>query len=152
MNIYNYLKKDHRNVADLMEQVVASKTSAQRKQLFHEIKYELTLHADTEEMTFYKTVEHMARTKSTEEKIDHAHDEHDDIRHYLEVLTNLPVESDMWLVTFGEFKYAVTHHVEEEETELFERAKKYLTEEQEQSLAREMDRLKHDAGARISAA
>ena len=80
MDIYSYLKKDHRKVADLMEQVIASKDPAERQSLFETIKAELTLHADTEEQTFYKAIEDATRSKQVEEKIEHANHEHDEIR------------------------------------------------------------------------
>ena len=142
MDIYNYLKKDHQKVADLMEQVIASKDPAERQSLFETIKMELTLHADTEEQTFYKAIEDATRSKQVEEKIEHANHEHDEIREYLEKLSTTPVTDELWLETFGEFKHSVTHHVEEEEGEIFEKAKKYLSSQEAKDLAKEMDALK----------
>jgi hemerythrin superfamily protein len=147
MDIYNYLKKDHQKVADLMEQVIASKDPAERQSLFETIKLELTLHADTEEQTFYKAIEDATRSKQVEEKIEHANHEHDEIREYLEKLSTTPVTDELWLETFGEFKHSVTHHVEEEEGEIFEKAKKYLSSQEAKDLAKEMDALKKQAQA-----
>ncbi len=147
MDIYNYLKKDHQKVADLMEQVVASKDPAERQSLFETIKMELTLHADTEEQTFYKAIEDATRSKQVEEKIEHANHEHDEIREYLEKLSTTPVSDELWLETFGEFKHSVTHHVEEEEGEIFEKAKKYLSSQEAKDLAKQMDRLKKQVQA-----
>lgn len=142
MDIYSYLKKDHRTVAELMEAVVMSKSRTQRAELFATIKEELTLHADTEEATFYKAIEAASRSKQVHEKMEHADEEHDEIRDYLKKLSAIPVGTDEWIEQFGEFKHAVTHHVEEEENEIFEKAKKYLTKEKATDLAREMDALK----------
>lgn len=147
MDIYNYLKKDHQKVADLMEQVVASKDPAERQSLFETIKMELTLHADTEEQTFYKAIEDATRSKQVEEKIEHANHEHDEIREYLEKLSTTSVSDELWLETFGEFKHSVTHHVEEEEGEIFEKAKKYLSSQEAKDLAKQMDRLKKQVQA-----
>jgi hemerythrin superfamily protein len=149
MDIYNYLKKDHQKVADLMEQVIASKDPAERQSLFETIKTELTLHAETEEQTFYKAIEDATRSKQVEEKIEHANHEHDEIREYLEKLSTTPVQDELWLETFGEFKHSVTHHVEEEEGEIFEKAKKYLSSQEAKDLAKEMDGLKKQAQAEI---
>lgn len=147
MDIYNYLKKDHQKVADLMEQVIASKDPAERQSLFETIKMELTLHADTEEQTFYKAIEDATRSKQVEEKIEHANHEHDEIREYIEKLSTTPVTDELWLETFGEFKHSVTHHVEEEEGEIFEKAKKYLSSQEAKDLAKEMDALKKQVQA-----
>ena len=149
MDIYNYLKKDHQKVADLMEQVIASKDPAERQSLFETIKLELTLHADTEEQTFYKAIEDATRSKQVEEKIEHANHEHDEIREYLEKLSTTPVTDELWLETFGEFKHSVTHHVEEEEGEIFEKAKKYLSSQEAKDLAKEMDALKKQTQAQL---
>lgn len=145
MDIYTYLKKDHKKVADLMEQVVSADSAAQRQSLFEQIKLELTLHAETEEQTFYAAILKQTRSKAVEEKMDHADHEHDEIKDYLEKLSTLPVESDAWHFTFGEFKQSVTHHVHEEEGEVFEKARQYLSDAEAKALAKEMDSLKKAA-------
>lgn len=142
MDIYSYLKKDHRLVADLMEQVAASENPTERMEIFEQIKMELTLHADTEEATFYKAIDDATRSKKVEEKVEHAYDEHKEAREYMEKLSELDPASDTWMVQFGEFKHAVAHHVEEEEGEIFEKAKKYLSDKEAKELAAEMDALK----------
>jgi len=150
MDIYAYLKKDHRKVADLMEQVVASENPSERQQLFQQIKMELTLHADTEEKTFYAAIEKATKAQLPQHEMEHAHGEHDEIREYLEKLSSTPAEDESWIELFGEFKHCVTHHVEEEEQDVFEQAKKYLKADQAKQLAKDMDALKKQAMARQS--
>ncbi|MEI9905142.1 MAG: hemerythrin domain-containing protein [Asticcacaulis sp.] len=151
MDIYSYLKKDHRMVADLMDQVVASRDPAERQSLFETIKSELTLHADTEEVTFYKAIENATRAKPVEEQMEHAHHEHDEIREYLAKLTETPIAEEAWIETFGEFKHSVAHHVEEEEGDIFEKAKKYLSAEEATQLAKDMNALKQQQKAEMPA-
>ncbi len=150
MDIYSYLKKDHRLVAGLMDQVVASSDPTERQSLFEQIKTELTLHADTEEKTFYKAIEEATRAKPVEEKMEHAHHEHDEIREYLAKLSGLDVKEEAWIETFGEFKHSVAHHVEEEEEDIFEKAKKYLSNDEANALAKEMDALKKQEKAQTA--
>src|ERR1700722_13274886 len=135
MDIYEYLHKDHEKVAALMEKVIVTEDTSQREALFKEIKQELTLHADTEEKTFYKAVEDATRSENVEEKMEHAHHEHDEIREFLETLSDMSVDEEGWIEQFGEFKHSVTHHVEEEEDDIFKKAKKYLSEKQAKDLA-----------------
>jgi hemerythrin superfamily protein len=142
MDIYHYLKKDHREVAAMMDKVVEATSHKQRLQLFEQIKLELTLHAETEEATFYSAVEHATRSKHVQEEMEHAHGEHDEIREYLKKLSAPTLQGDAWIEMFGEFKHSVSHHVEEEESDMFEKAKQYLTRDQEQTLAKEMDAMK----------
>ena len=152
MDIYKYLKKDHDKVADLMEQVISTKDLAERQSLFETIKLELSLHADTEEQTFYKAIDDATRSKAVEEKVEHANEEHDEIREYLAKLTSTPLTDELWIETFGEFKHSVAHHVEEEEGEIFEKAKKYLSHEDAVQLAKDMDALKKQAKKDMAAA
>src|SRR5690348_6414963 len=112
MDIYNYLKKDHRKVSSLMEQVLAAKSPAQREDLFEQIREELTLHSETEQATFYAALENEIET---EEKVDIAEDDHDEINMYLNKLHKMSAESEKWMELFGEFKHAVEHHVKDEE-------------------------------------
>ena len=152
MDIYKYLKKDHDKVADLMEQVISTKDLTERQSIFETIKLELSLHADTEEQTFYKAIDDATRSKAVEEKVEHANEEHDEIREYLAKLTSTPLTDELWIETFGEFKHSVTHHVEEEEGEIFEKAKKYLSHEDAVQLAKDMDVLKKQAKKDMAAA
>jgi len=152
MDIYKYLKKDHDKVADLMEQVISTKDLTERQSIFETIKRELSLHADTEEQTFYKAIDDATRSKAVEEKVEHANEEHDEIREYLAKLTSTPLTDELWIETFGEFKHSVTHHVEEEEGEIFEKAKKYLSHEDAVQLAKDMDALKKQAKEDMAAA
>ena len=142
MDIYGYLKKDHRKVADLMEQVVSGDDPTQRQDLFRQIKTELTLHAQSEEQTFYAAIEKATKAALPQHEMEHAHGEHDEIREYLDKLSATPAEDESWIELFGEFKHCVTHHVEEEEQDVFEQAKKYLEDDQAKQLAKDMDTLK----------
>ena len=144
MDIYNYLKEDHQKVSDLMDKVLAARSATRREELFEEIKKELTLHSETEQATFYAALEGQ---EPTEERIEDAEEEHDEITQYLEKLSTMKADSPKWMECFGEFKHAVSHHVKEEEEEerIFEKAKKVLSKQDAQNLAREMDALKKEA-------
>lgn len=145
MDIYMYLKKDHKHVTNLMDEVLLARNSDHREALFEEIKLELQLHADAEEATFYKAIESATRSKAVEEQMEHADEEHDEIRDYLEKLSALSIDSEEWIEQFGEFKHAVSHHVKEEENEIFEKARKYLSDKQAKDLTAQMDTLKKQA-------
>jgi len=142
MDIYEYILRDHEKVDGLMEQALAAKTPEARKALFQEIKEELTIHADSEEQTFYKAIDDATNKESVEEDLEHGEHEHEEIEKQLEKVSNTPIESDKWLEAFKDLKHAVDHHVEEEESDIFSRAKQYLTAGQAKDLVHEMDKLK----------
>ncbi len=141
MDIYAYLKKDHRLVKDLMEEFLGTDSTPKREQLFAKIRDELEIHAETEEKTFYAAIKEKGG-KGLKEKEHHAEDEHGEIRKFLHDMDAAEPGSEEWLIAFGELKHSVEHHVEEEEGELFEKAKKVLSESRAEALAKEMDELK----------
>lgn len=139
MDIYKYLKNDHKKVSQLMEDLLNSNKEEERMILFDKIKYELLLHAKTEQDSFYKELEHK---KTAEEKVEDAEEEHKEIEKYLNKLSKLDFNSEKWIEQFGEFKHNVSHHVKEEESKLFEKAKEVLSNEKAKELAELMDELK----------
>jgi hemerythrin superfamily protein len=141
MDIYAYLKKDHRLVKGLMEELLGTKDAKKRDTLFHKIKDELEIHSETEEKTFYAALKKKGG-KQVQEKEEHAEEEHDEIRHFLAEVEKYEANSAPWLVAFGELKHVVEHHVEEEEGEIFEKAKKLLSDTQAKQLAEDMDAMK----------
>jgi hypothetical protein len=142
MDIYAYLKNDHRRVAKLMNDLLDIRLPAIRQSLFAQLRAELSVHAAAEERTFYKALSDAARDRGMTGKIRHSEEEHDEICELLDVLTDTPVSSDFWLLKFGELKHAVEHHVQEEESSVFTLAQTLLSRETARRLANDMDALK----------
>lgn len=140
MNIFNYLKRDHKTVDDLFEQIVSTHIMERRKALFEELSEELLLHAVAENATFYKALKQHEEMKDT---IKHAEKEHAEVREYIVRISQIPYTSDEWLEQLGELKHAVAHHVFEEESEIFHKAKKLLTKDEAINLAADMEKFKY---------
>ena len=136
MNIYSYLKKDHRKVSDLIKKIIATKNNRTRKNLLFTLKKEILLHAASEEVTFYKTLK---KYKSIQKEIGHANKEHQEITNALDKLDDFSINDDNWLVQLGELKYLIEHHVEEEEQKIFKSARKVLSTNQANNLAKQME-------------
>ncbi len=149
MDIYEYIHKDHEAVADLMKQVVESDDPDECVTLFETIKAELTLHLGSEEQTFYAAVEEATRALEVKREMSHAHHEHDEVRQYLDKLSTMEIASAVWMRTFHELKLAVTHHVEEEETDVWADARQVLTDADAHRLAIEMDEVKNQLKAHL---
>ena len=142
MDIYAYIKRDHLKVADLMQQLLDIRLAAFHRRLFDQIKTELLLHTEAEERTFYRAIEEATRQQADQEEMTHAFDDHIEIRDLLHELSELSENDEMWMVKFGELKHAVEHHVHDEETNVWKKARMVLTADQESRLARDMDREK----------
>ncbi len=142
MDIYAYIKRDHLKVADLMQQLLDIRLAAFHRRLFDQIKSELMLHTEAEERTFYRAIDAATREPATAEEMEHAFHDHGEIRALVQELTDLSENDEMWMVKFGALKQAVEHHVEDEETNVWKKARMVLTSDQERKLARDMDREK----------
>lgn len=142
MDIYAYLKMDHQKVANLMERVVSNDIPEQRATMYEMIKHELTLHAETEEATFYAAIDKATESRKIEDDLEHAHGEHDEIRECLQNIDRTNYSEPLWMTYFLKLKELVTHHVEEEEGEVFDDARKVLSDAQAVELAEMMDHLK----------
>jgi hypothetical protein len=140
MDIYSYLKKDHRHIADLMEELLETRSYNAREEIFDEIREELLLHAETEKETFYAALENK---KELKERIEESEEDHDEIKDYLNKLFKMPVDHPKWLELFGELKHAFQHHVKEEEVRIFKKAKEVLSADEAKKLAKDMDALKN---------
>ncbi len=152
MDIYAYIKRDHLKVADLMQQLLDIRLAAFHRRLFDQIKTDLLLHTEAEERTFYRAMEAATREQATGEEMAHAVHDHGEIRALLDELTELSENNEMWMVKFGELKHAVAHHVQDEETNVWKKARMVLTHDQERTLARDMDREKQKLLSEIQVA
>ena len=142
MDIYAYLTRDHRKVAELMDDLLAINLSAVQISIFDRIRQELILHTIAEERTFYAALEEANREARIEDRVVHARADHDEIRQLLDHLDSAASVGPLWLEKFGELKHAVEHHAREEESEIFAKARGLLSAAQADQLARDIDRVK----------
>jgi hypothetical protein len=140
MDIYSYLHKDHQKVAKLFKEITSAKDQNTREQLFLEVKMELELHADPEKNTFYKALE---KKPKGEKDVEHGNEEHDEIKEALKKISKIDASNEAeWLVNFGKLVYIVEHHVEDEESTMFEDGKKIISAKKAEELTEEMEALK----------
>jgi hypothetical protein len=134
------LKKDHRKVSAIFKKIIAASSSKVREKLFLEVKKELTLHADPEHATFYKALQ---KSQEGKEDAQHGDKEHSEIKDALAKLSKISSSTtNKWLVQFGELKYIVEHHVEDEESKMFEDGKEILSSHEAEELTVQMEALK----------
>ncbi|MFU8798068.1 MAG: hemerythrin domain-containing protein, partial [Gammaproteobacteria bacterium] len=136
MDIYQYLKRDHKKVKNLFSEIISEKRNKKRKNLLDEVIEELTLHMESERKTFYKELKKQSESK---EEAQHGDKEHGYIKKAIAKLTELPAESTEWFVQLGELKSIVEHHIKEEESTMFKAAKKILSKEMASDLVDKME-------------
>ena len=135
MDAFNLLKADHRKVEDLFSQLESASGPAKIR-VFEQIKTELELHTHIEETIFYPALE---EPKQTHELTLEAYEEHDVVKKLLQELSRAKSPSDEWEAQAKVLQENVEHHVEEEENELFKKAKAALSADEIETLGEQME-------------
>ena len=133
MNAFTLLKQDHEKVAGIMEKIdgTTERATKGREELFTQLKNELDIHARIEEEILYPTLEEYEETRDISLE---AYEEHALVKQLLEELAAAPKDDERWTAKFTVLKENVEHHVEEEEGEMFKKARKVLSEDEIEEL------------------
>jgi hemerythrin-like domain-containing protein len=144
-NAIEMLKADHAKVKGLFEQWENAEAD-QRVGLAESAFTELEVHAELEEQLFYPALRQRADEKETE-LLDEALKEHKEVKQMIAKLKALRSnEDEEFENTFEDLMDAVSHHVQEEETEMLPRAETKLADQLGQ-LGAEMQRRKEQVTA-----
>ncbi|MGW1456414.1 hemerythrin domain-containing protein [Salegentibacter agarivorans] len=138
MNIFEALRQEHEIQRDLVAKLVETHgDTEERKKIFEQLKHELKIHADAEERHFYIP---LIKKDLTQEKARHSVAEHHEMDELIEELEDTEMNASNWLKIAKELEHKVTHHLDEEEQEVFQMAGKALTEKQKTSLAEDYNK------------
>jgi iron-sulfur cluster repair protein YtfE (RIC family) len=136
MNAIDLLKQQHDLVDDLFDQVEQA-DATEKEILFEELADNLAGHAAIEEHVFYPA----AYAGETREILNEAVEEHLVMKRLITDLMDLTPEDQQFTAKLKVLREQVTHHVKEEEKELFPKAKKELGKEKLLQLGAEMQGL-----------
>ena len=138
MDAITLLKTDHEKVAGIFEKLEETTERAEktREELFTKLKQELDLHAHIEEKIFYPAIK---QAEETREITMEALQEHHVVKVLLRELDAMGVTSETWTAKLKVLKENVEHHVEEEEEEMFPKARTVLSKEQLEELGALME-------------
>lgn len=135
MTIFEAIRKDHEIQRELLDKLVkTSGDTDERREIWYRLKKELQIHEDVEERRFYIP---LIDKDLTQEKARHSIAEHHEIDEIIEQMEETEFSSTGWLTLAKSLKEKVTHHLDEEEQEVFQLAGKALSESQKTSLASE---------------
>ena len=141
MNALELLKQDHRKVKELFAQAKAAADDKQRKQIFDRIDTELTIHAHIEETVFYPEMQQYEELK---DMVEEALQEHQEVTTLLDEIETMEPNDDEFQSSLKELMETVEHHVQEEEDEMFKKARKVLSEEDAETLGTRMEEAKKE--------
>lgn len=146
MNAIAMLEHDHEKVRGLLDKLSSTTDRGvkKRRDLLTEIEHEVKIHTQLEEEIFYPAFKSAGTKKSDDKLYYEAKEEH----HAADkVLADLK-HADPSTAAFGGkakvLKELIEHHAEEEESEMFPRAKEVMSKEELEQLGERMQQRKHD--------
>ena len=145
-DILELITTDHREVEQLFAQIEGASKLEQLYECFNQLYKELNLHSRAEELVFYPA---LREYEDTDEMIEEAESEHEEAAALLEELKALSPDSPEFQDKVAELKEAVLHHVQEEESEVFETARDCLEPQQLTQLGQEFRQAKTKLEAEI---
>jgi hypothetical protein len=151
MDAITLLREDHRKLKALLRELEPTTERAvkTRAELFARIKEELTAHEIVEEEVFYPTLKQHPRAK---EIVLEGYEEHDVVNMLMGELDALSVEDETWGPKAKVMIENIEHHIEEEEGDMFVKARQVLDRNELQDLGEVMAARKAEltasAGAR----
>ncbi|GJL66755.1 MAG: hemerythrin [Nitrospirales bacterium] len=138
--IFERLTKDHEKQRQLAKKIMGtSGDSADRRSLWDQFKPEAVAHANAEEQTLYAA---MMEKPDGQEKARHSVSEHKEAADVIKELDGMDMGTGGWIQKFEKLKDELEHHMEEEENETFQKAKKVLDSEKADQLADDFEKRK----------
>jgi hypothetical protein len=149
MNALTLLERDHREVERLLDELepTTERGVKTRTELFQRLKTELTVHEVIEEEIFYPTLKQHPRAKDI---VLEGFEEHDVVDHLMGELEALPVDDETWGAKAKVMAENIQHHIEEEEGEMFDKARQVFDRDELDQLGEQMATRKEQARAEIT--
>ncbi|EAQ05100.1 Hemerythrin [Pseudooceanicola batsensis HTCC2597] len=130
-SIYDAIRKDHDRHRELLNTIAETEgDTTERRKAWDEFYEEVKSHSAAEEETFYAKI--MTKTWG-QDAARHSVQEHAEMDEILEELRDMDMSSSGWLTRFKTLKHDYEHHMDEEEDEVFERAKQVIGAEENDS-------------------
>ena len=137
-NAIELLEEDHRKVKKLLEQGDETTENAvrTRTEVLEKIRTEMKVHEAIEEEIFYPALQQHEKAKDI---VLEGYEEHHVVDVILAELDDVSVEDERWAAKFSVMKENVEHHIEEEENDMFEKAKQIFSDDELNELGERME-------------
>ena len=145
-NAIALLEDDHKKVKKLLEQGDDTTENAvkTRTELFEKIKTEMQIHEAIEEEIFYPALKEHSKAK---EIVLEGYEEHHVVDQILGELGETSVEDERWGAKFSVMKENIEHHIEEEEDDMFKKARDVFSKDELAELGDRMEARKKELEA-----
>jgi hemerythrin-like domain-containing protein len=138
------LKEDHDRINPLLAEIKETTERAEktRGELFSRIKEELTVHEIIEEEIFYPALKEHPRAK---EIVLEGYEEHDVVSRLMGELDGMDPTDERFGPKAKVMAENIEHHIQEEEGEMFERARQVFDADELEELGNRMGKRKESA-------
>ena len=138
MNAITLLKEDHAKVKKMLNELdeTTERADKTRTEGLAKLKQELTIHEAIEEEIFYPALKQHAEAKDI---VLEAFEEHGVVDTIMGEIEATPTDDETWGAKFTVMKENLEHHIEEEEGEMFSKARDLFDKETLESLGERME-------------
>src|SRR5689334_24174157 len=145
MDALTLLEREHDTMRKLLTELEATTERGvkTRQELFARIKGDLTLHEVIEEEIFYPELKSHPKA---EDIVLEGYEEHHVVDLLMGELERLDVEDETWGPKAKVVKENVEHHMEEEEGDMFKKARQVFDKAELEDLGRRMEQRRTEAG------
>lgn len=150
MNALSLLERDHRAVERLLEELetTTDRGVKTRTELFERLRRDLTVHEVIEEEVFYPALRQHPRARDI---VLEGLVEHDVVDRLMGELDKLAVDDEMWGPKVKVMAENVRHHIEEEEGEMFDKARQIFDRRELEDLGEVMAERRRSAERDLAA-
>ena len=136
---FQMLKEDHVEVKGILGELVETKKTKKREELFTALRIALVPHMKAEESTFYTP---LCAKKDAREDAMEGVEEHHVSELVLKELEKMPKDEDQWSAKIKVFQELVEHHIKDEEKKVFKSAKKAFKKSEIEDIMKKFDKEK----------
>lgn len=140
------LEADHEKVRGLLSELASTteRAAKKREQLLEKIEKEVKVHTTIEEEIFYPAFLEAAKKKEDKKLFFEANEEHHVVDLVLPEVKSTSPDTEQFSAKAKVLKELIEHHAEEEEKEMFPRAKKLFSAGELRELAERMTERKEE--------
>jgi hypothetical protein len=138
MDALKLLKQDHEKVKKMLSQLdeTTERANKTRDSVFHQVKRELTIHETIEEEIRYPAFQQQAKMKDI---VLESYQEHHVVDLIMGEVGDLSTDDEQWGAKLTVMKENVEHHIEEEEGEMFKKARQLFDQSELDQLGERLE-------------
>jgi hemerythrin-like domain-containing protein len=147
--LFELLQNDHDKVKSILDDLSETSRNAQktRESTFKKLKDELIPHMRAEEQAFYSALEQYEEAR---EVALEALEEHHVAEGVLNELSSMDLTDEHWSAKLKVFQEILEHHIEEEESEVFDAAEESFDDDQMEEIAQQVKSIKQEIKAGVT--